>query len=177
VELMMSDEKIDLRTREGRAMKEQGLGLASPESDGPEGRRISRENRKPFGSQTQKLAFKKREGYHHHWFNETPGRINAAKEAGYSHVVDETTGKPIQMVVGVTAQGGPLSGFLMEVPEEWFNDDMAAQQQAVDDKEDTIRRGQVNATDPRDRDDRFRNTAQGRKIDMRHTMARRNSTS
>jgi hypothetical protein len=167
----MSDEKIDLRTKEGRAMKEQGL--ASVTMDGPENRRVSRENRKPFGSQTQKLAYKKREGYHHHWFNDVPGRIAAAKEAGYTHVIDETTQKPIQMVVGTTQQGGPLTGFLMEIPEEWFQEDMQKQQDAVDEKEETIRRGQVEATDPRDRDGRFRNVAQGRKIDIRSTMARR----
>jgi hypothetical protein len=175
----MSDDKIDLRTKEGREMKAQGLAgvdVSTPQApDGPGDRRVSRENRKPFGSQTQKLAFKKREGYHHHWFNETPGRIASAKNAGYNHVLDETTGKPIQMVVGVTQQGGPLNAFLMEIPQEWFDDDMAAQQQAVDEREDTIRRGQVTANDPRDRDDRFRNTAQGRKIDIRTTMARRSS--
>ncbi len=162
------DDKIDLRTKEGRAMKEQGL--ASVEMDE---RRVSRQNRKPFGTQTQKLAFKKREGYHHHWFNDTPGRLDAAKEAGYTHVIDETTKKPIQLVVGVTAQGGPLTGFLMEIPEEWFNDDMAAQQRAVDEKEETIRRGQVEAADPRERDSRFYPTAQGRKIDIRSSAARR----
>lgn len=166
----MSEDKIDLRTKEGRAMKE---GLASVEVDGPEGRRVSRENRKPFGAQTQKLAFKKREGYHQHWFNDTPGRISQAKDAGYTHIIDEITKKPVQMVVGVTQQGGPLTGFLMEIPEEWFNEDMAKQQEAVDEKEATIRRGQITATDARDRDDRFRNTAQGRKIDIRQTMARR----
>lgn len=165
----MSEEKIDLRTKEGRAMKEQGLASI----DGVEERRISRQNRRPFGSQTQKLAFKRREGYHHHWFNDVPGRIDAAKDAGYTHVVDVVSNKNVQMVVGVTAQGLPLTAFLMEIPEEWFKDDMDAQQKQIDAKEATIRRGQVDAADPRERDDRFYNSAQGRKIDIRSTMARR----
>lgn len=167
----MSEEKIDLRTKEGRALKEHGL--SGIEVNAPEGRRISREHRKPFGSQTQKLAFEKRDGYFHYWFNDTPGRIAAAKDAGYTHVIDQTTQKPIQMVVGVTAQGGPLHGFLMEIPEEWHAEDMARNEAAVREKEETIRRGQVEAADPRERDSRFTNTAQGRKIDIRSTMARR----
>jgi hypothetical protein len=166
----MSEEKIDLRTKEGRELK---AGLAGVEMDGPEGRRVSRENRKPFGSSTQKLAFKKRDGYFQYWFNETPGRIKSAQDAGYTHVIDETTGKPIQMVVGVTQQGGPLNGFLMEIPEEWHAEDMAANEKKVKEKEDTIRRGQVEAADPRERDSRFYDTAQGRKIDIRSTTARR----
>lgn len=163
------DEKIDLRTKEGRELKAQGL--SGVETD--EGPRVSRENRKPFGSQTQKLAFPNREGYHRHWFNETPGRIKQAQDAGYTHVIDEATQKPVTRVVGVTAQGGPLNGYLMEIPQEWWESDMADNEKTVKEKEDTIRRGQVEATDPRDRDGRFTPTAQGRKIDIRSTMARR----
>jgi hypothetical protein len=160
----MSEEKIDARAQ---------ANIKEPASDGPEGRRVTRENRKPFGSQTQKLAFKKREGYFHYWFNDTPGRIDAAKEAGYTHVLDKVTQKPVQMVVGVTAQGGALNGFLMEIPEEWHDADMAENERKVAEKEDTIRRGQVEAADPRERDSRFTNTAQGRKIDIRNTVTRR----
>jgi hypothetical protein len=174
----MSEEKIDLRTKEGREMKAQGLsGVEVPSNGhveaGPEGRRVSRENRKPFGTSTQKLAFPDREGYHRHWFNETPGRIQQALDAGYTHVIDAATQKPVTRIVGVTAQGGALSGYLMEIPQEWFLEDMAANEKVNQEKEDTIRRGQVEAADPRERDSRFTNTAQGRKIDIRSTMARR----
>ena len=51
-----------------------------------------------------------------YWFNDVPGRIKSALDAGYTHIIDATTQKPIQMVVGVTQQGGPLQGFLMEIP-------------------------------------------------------------
>jgi hypothetical protein len=169
----MSEEKIDLRTKEGRAMKESGASLADAATDGPTSRRVARENRKPFGSSTQKLAFKKRDGYFHYWFNDVPGRIKAAQDAGYTHVIDETTQKPVSMVVGVTQQGGPLTGYLMEIPEEWHAEDMAANEAKVREKEDTIKRGQVEAADPRERDSRFYDTAQGRKIDIRSTTAAR----
>jgi hypothetical protein len=165
------EEKIDLRTKEGRELK--AHGLAGIDSDGPDTRRVSRENRKPFGSQTQKLAFPAREGFHRHWFNDQPGRIKQAQDAGYTHVIDEATQKPVTRVVGVTAQGGPLDGYLMEIPTEWWESDMADNEKTVKEKEDTIRRGQVEAADPRERDSRFTATAQGRKIDIRSTMARR----
>ena len=163
----MSEEKIDGRSREAREMKAQGL--AGVEVNGPEGRPQRNLDRKPFGSQVQKLAFPPRPGYHRHWFNEEPGRIPQALENGYAHVIDKATQKPVTRVVN---KGG-MQAFLMEIPQEWFEDDMAAQQKAVNDKEDTIKRGQVEAADPRERDSRFTNTAQGRKIDIRSTMARR----
>jgi uncharacterized protein with von Willebrand factor type A (vWA) domain len=159
----MSEEKIDGRSREARAMREQSLSTVE------EGRPARNPHRKPFGSQIQKLAYPPREGYHRHWFNDEPGRISQAKENGYNHVLDQATNKPLSRVVN----SGGMQAYLMEIPREWFEDDMAAQQQAVDDRENTIRRGQVDASDPRDRDGRFTNKAQGRKIDIRSTMARR----
>lgn len=171
------EEKIDGRSKEARAMRMEtpGSGLANigVASDGLEERRVSRESRKPFGSQTQKLAFPPRVGFHRHWFNETPGRIQQAQEAGYTHVMDDTTQKPVTRIVGVTQQGAALSAYLMEIPQEWWEADMAENDKKVSEKEDTIRRGQVEASDPRDRDSRFTNTAQGRKIDIRQTAARR----
>jgi hypothetical protein len=159
------DDKIDGRTKEGRAMKEQSLASV----DGPDGRHVRSPNRKPFGSMIQKLAVQPRPGYHRHWFNDEPGRVDMAKENGYNHVLDPSTQKPVARVVN---RGGQQA-YLMEIPKEWFEDDLAAQQKGVDDKEETMRRGQVEASDPRDRDSRFTNTAQGRKIDIRNTMARR----
>lgn len=163
----MSEEKIDGRSKEAREMKSQGLsGIEAP--DALEGRQRN-PDRKPFGSMVQKLAFPPRAGYHRHWFNEEPGRIAQALENGYLHVKDNASQKPVTRVVNKAGQ----QAFLMEIPQEWFDKDMADQQQAVNDKEDTIRRGQVDASDPRDRDGRFTNTAQGRRIDIRSTTARR----
>lgn len=167
----MSDERNENRPR--NAPREQSLSSAAPDAalalDGPDGRHVRSPDRKPFGSMVQKLAVPPRPGYHRHWFNDEPGRVDQAKENGYNHVLDNATKKPIQRVVNKAGQ----QAWLMEIPQAWFDEDMAAQQQAVDDKEDTIRRGQVDASDPRDRDGRFRNTAQGRKIDIRNAMTKR----
>lgn len=105
-------------------------------------RRVSKETRRPFGSQSQKLAYEARAGYHRHWFNEIPGRIDDAITAGYTHVEDKD-GKKVCRVVGVNQAGGSLTSYLMEIPEEWYQEDMARQQKAIDDMDDAIRRGKV----------------------------------
>lgn len=100
-----------------------------------------RVNRKPFGSLEQKLAYPEREGFHRHWFNDVPGRVSRALEAGYEHVKDNE-GKNVCKNVGTAEGGGPLVGYLMEIPEEWYLQDQAAQQEQIDSVEETIRRGE-----------------------------------
>lgn len=86
--------------------------------------------RKPFGNRDQKLAYPSRPGYHRHWFNDDPGRVMQAEAAGYVHVTTER-GDNVKMVVGIGRGGQPQVAFLMEVRQEWFDEDMAAQDQAV----------------------------------------------
>lgn len=105
-------------------------------------RQVTREKRRPFGSHIQKLAYEAREGYHRHWFNDLPGRIDQALEAGYTHVEDKE-GKKVCRVVGVSAAGGSLTGYLMETPEEWYKEDMAEQAKANAEREQAIRSGSV----------------------------------
>ncbi len=175
----MSEEKSELGPRPGRPQP-QSQSLANvhtapkPDNGEPElsldgGRFVRSPTRKPFGSMVQKLAVAPRPGYHRHWFNEEPGRVDMAKENGWNHVLADATGKPVTRVV----DKGGKQAWLMEIPQAWFDEDMAAQQQGVDDKEETIRRGQVQAADPKERDSRFYPTAQGRKIDIRQTMTKR----
>lgn len=111
--------------------------IATAEVDAP---RV-RSNRKPFGSLEQKLAYPEREGFHRHWFNDIPGRVERALEAGYEHVKDKE-GKNVCKNVGTAEGGGALVGYLMEIPEEWYLQDQAAQQAQVDSVEDTIKRGE-----------------------------------
>lgn len=86
--------------------------------------------RKPFGMWNQKLSYPNREGFHRHWFNDEPGRILEATQAGYEQVHDPD-GRPVSMIVGVGRGGQPLVAFLMETPEEWYREDMAAQENVV----------------------------------------------
>lgn len=99
--------------------------------------------RKPFGNRGQKLQYAARPGYHRHWFNDDPGRIVAAGEAGYTHVVDGKNGRNVSYTVGHREGGQPLLGFLMETPQEWYDEDMALQQREVDKVDEAIHRGNV----------------------------------
>ena len=83
-----------------------------------------------------------RQGYRRYWFNDEPGRILRAQEAGYEHVTEN--GAPIQRVVGRSAdKSGGLIAYLMEIPQEWYDADMAAQQAERDAKMREIREGKL----------------------------------
>ncbi|GAA4478325.1 hypothetical protein [Gluconacetobacter asukensis] len=99
-------------------------------------------SRRPFGLREQKLAYPDREGYHRHWFNDEPGRIARAGDAGYKQVLDES-GKPVSMTVGVARGGGAQIAYLMEIPAEWYREDMAAQESGHRELMEQIREGRV----------------------------------
>ena len=190
----MDQTRIDMRTREGRAMASQ---TASPPNDSirasladapspephpafeaaplevvaPSGRRISRENRRGFGNQGQKLAAPTREGYFRYWFNDTPGRVIGAQESGYTHVVDPATGKNMSVVVGTQPNGDPLFAYLLEIPQEWRDDDMAALEEKNIANEEAIKSG-PDVKDSREAK-QFYNTAQGRKLQISSGLSRR----
>lgn len=98
-----------------------------------------RVNRRPFSSVEYKMAYPEREGYHRHWFNDAGSRVSRALEAGYEHVKHE--GKPVSRVVGTAEGGGPLHAFLMEIPREWYEEDMARELALIADREASIKRG------------------------------------
>lgn len=135
-----------LRTEE---LNSEAEVLYDPDLEQAPPRRVTRQTRKPFGSTDQKLAFPKRDGYHRHWFNDEPGRIYQAKEAGYDHVAD-SDGRPASRVVGVNKGGGPLLAYLMEIPVAWWNEDMERGQVQIDEKEKGIKRGMITKADPKD---------------------------
>ena len=101
-------------------------------------------NRKPFGTHEQKMAFPERPGYHRHIFNDTPGRIERAKAAGYEHVMD-SRGNPTMMVVGKDEAGKALNAYLMEMPQEWYDEDMADRQNEQERTMAAIKRGSHSA--------------------------------
>jgi hypothetical protein len=107
-------------------------------SDAPPRRRRAN----PFGTYEQKLSYASRPGYHRHWFNDFPGRIASALDGGWTHVRDKD-GKNAMRPVGVAEHGGVLNAYLMEIRQEWYDEDMAAQQAEVDKVEDAMRRGVV----------------------------------
>lgn len=105
--------------------------------------------RKPFGNMDQKLNYPERKGYHRHWFNDVPGRLQRAEEAGYEQVM-APDGKPVQMVVGVGRGGNALTAYLHEIPLEDYQEDMAAQDSAVHERLGQIERGMFERPSGRD---------------------------
>lgn len=140
---------------------------ASSEGEGAESgeMRIRRQNRRPFGSNQQKLFYPQRPGFHRHWFNDEDGRIEDAKAAGYENVKEGDN--PVRRVVGTAKAGGPLYGYLMEIPEEWWEEDMARNQEQVDRTEQAIGRGEmITGKSSEDGNAKFYPTAQGRSISI-----------
>lgn len=98
--------------------------------------------RRPFGAQRQKLAYESREGFHRHWFNDVASRIQEAMDAGYTHVQDRN-GKNVTQICGSHPHGGPLTACLMEIPNEFFEEDRASKQKIVDEKTAAIITGKA----------------------------------
>lgn len=103
----------------------------------------------PFGTFDNKLAYPPIEGYKQHWFNDKPGRIEAAMRAGWAYV-NGPDGKPKAMVV----DGGGLKAFLLKIPEQFWAEDQARQQakaqaalDAVKKKPDQVAGAQVKPSD------------------------------
>lgn len=154
--------KIDGRSREARMAKvEAPASGPALESPGPRPR-----PRKPFGSMTQKLAYPPRPGFHHHWFNDDGPRIAQAIEAGYTHVQNERA-ENVSYVVGTGKDGSAMKAFLMEIPQEWYDQDMKDQQAQVNSREQDIKRGLADAiAGSGESQEKFYPTAQGRRISV-----------
>jgi hypothetical protein len=152
----MSDQVEIGGARRRRVAAEDAAREAAVTADPVEGAAPGRRKRvrKPFGSQEQKLSYPNRDGYHRHWFNDVPGRLMRANEAGYEQVKDRD-GKPVCMVVGVGRGGGALTAYLHEIPLEDYQEDMAAADSVVHERLGQIQSGKFNAPAGRDGELRY----------------------
>lgn len=90
-----------------------------------------------FGALRQKLNVEEIPNYEQRWINDIPGRIDYAKQCGYSHVNDEA-GNPIYRVVN---KGG-MRAYRMKIPKPWYDEAKAEEQEErVDSVERDIRQG------------------------------------
>lgn len=120
-----------------------------------------RATRIPFGTTEEKLKLPDVPGFRTYWFNDTPGRIDRAKAAGYEHRLDANR-QPISRVVGVSTGGqGGLRAYAMIIPMEFFKEDQAAELAKVDAVHSQIVNGKLETKDgdnryvPKDRPIRF----------------------
>ena len=109
---------------------------------------MGRPQRVPIGT-TDRLAFPQRPGYRRRVVNDVDDgeRIGRFEAAGYTKVVgqvpggDTRAGADSQMGAPVVRSVGlGVKGVLMEIPEEFYNEDQAAKLAAVDETEESIRR-------------------------------------
>jgi hypothetical protein len=101
-------------------------------------------------------------GYFCYWFNDTGGRLEQALAASFEFVNKEEVdinpggvandvsnnsgsdlGSRISMVVGTSETGGPLRAYLMKLPLEYREDDVAEQQDQRDEIMAAIAKGRL----------------------------------
>lgn len=111
--------------------------------------------RVPLGVPRLKLNVPQRQGYTRRWVNDdSKGRLQAALEGGYTHVVDPnlrvgedgSADKPdsrVSRIVGRGEGSKPLRAFLMEIPSELYKEDQASKQSALDEVDRAIRKGRL----------------------------------
>ena len=100
--------------------------------------------RQPFGALEQELAYAPRPGYRRYWFNDKPGRIRRALRAGYAHVIDPDTGDSVSRITD-RVDGRGQSSYLMEIPIQWYQQDMAKQAAVLEQRLHDIRIGKQEA--------------------------------
>jgi hypothetical protein len=76
------------------------------------------------------------------WSLLTMIRIVQTLEGGYTHVTDKNN-KKVMRRGGIAEDGSALNAYLSEIPQAWYDEDMAAQQAEVDKVEEAMRRGVV----------------------------------
>lgn len=122
-------------------------------------RRVStgRRRRVPMGTPEQKLSVPQAQDDPdnvYRWVNNHPGRLQKALNGGYEFVEDATlevgTGSisgnaehnsRVSRLVGKDDKGEPLYAFLMKIKREWYEEDQATKQAAIDEVDDAIRNG------------------------------------
>ena len=113
-----------------------------------------RTERTPLGGQNYKLKAPLRPGYRRYWFNDDIGRTENALAAGYKHVEEERKGRGkaprMKRPAGTNETGGQRYVYLMEIPEEFYQEDQAAKQQPIDEIDAAIKGGVVNGADGQD---------------------------
>jgi len=143
--------------------------------------------RRPLSVPWRKMELPAIPGYHVHWINDYPGRLEQAQEGGYEFVTrtevrlndkgptptDTDLGTRVSMVVGRNEDGSPLRAYAMKIKNEWFDEDQKALAAHNDQIDRSIRAGrqQVEGESEGDARHRYVKTAT---IENRSFIGRRN---
>jgi hypothetical protein len=101
----------------------------------------TRRRRAKIGEFAMKLGAPERPGFVRRWFNDHKNRIAEGEELAYDFVTDKGVkstdpGSRISRIVGSGENGEPLRAYLMETPDEYYQEGLAekeAKNRQVDD--------------------------------------------
>lgn len=126
--------------------------------------------RRPMSIPMRKMELPEIPGFHVHWINDYPGRLEQAQDGGYEFVdraevrlndrgvspTDSDLGSRVSMVVGANADGTPLRAYAMKIKQEWYDEDQATIAARNDQIDHAIRRGKQQVEGESDGDARQR---------------------
>lgn len=98
----------------------------------------------PLGQHVARLAYPPRPGYVRRWVSEIPGRIERALAAGWSHVKDAKTKRPVGQVVDKSLGEKGRQGYLMEIPQDLYDEDQMVKSDSLDAVDKLIDSGKYN---------------------------------
>lgn len=115
--------------------------VASPTGKSNNTKERVRPTRRP--DRADRLSAPPREGFHRRWMNDSAGRIAKMQAMGYEIVTENIdmntsgTGDPSQESTIVRREvGGGMFAILMEIPQEWYDDEKRKEQDKIDQLED-----------------------------------------
>jgi len=136
----------------------------STPKDRKEGLAEQRQRRVPLGTHKTKQSIHGElitKGYVGRWVNDAKNRVAEALNGGYRFVEskkntkigsgsgDNNTdmGSRVSMLAGTSKNGTPIKAYLMEIKEEWYEEDQATKEQKNKVVDDAIRGGGVKGID------------------------------
>ena len=141
----MSDD-IDLDGLDLTGLDESGIQKSKPVKKRAKRQQLGaapRKQRVPLHKRNT-IKSESKPGFVRRLVNDTPGRIQAFLDAGYTivqdgtEVGDYTTGQTSVGTASTRQVGGGVQGVLMEIPEEYYNEDQKDKQRQVDKTEHAI---------------------------------------
>ena len=127
-----------------------------------------RQKRVPLGVPTQRLHADVPSGMTGRWTNDTPGRIERARQGGYEFISND--GEVVQNregcrseIVGTGRDGGAMRAFLMAIPTVLYEQDQAAKAALIKEGSDAIQRGKPQQAAAQD-EDAFYTPSEGIKL-------------
>lgn len=89
-----------------------------------------------------KLAFDDKDGMYRYWANDDDkGRLHTLTQQRDYEFVEDEKGNKVQRRVGTKEDGSPLYAYLVEMPQEWRDEDKMAKEARLKEQEQSIIEG------------------------------------